>query len=234
MHLVRFLKSTRRRLYGLRALVPGLRRRHRLESMVGPLGYWKELQAYQLAATRAFGLRPSHRLLDLGCGALQGGVKFIAYLDAGRYVGVDCRSSAIEAGWEEIRRHGLDERRPRLLVTESFGDRELGDAQFDFIWASQILYYFDEPKMHELMAMVSRRLDPRGVMAGDVLAPDGDRSFLRPPLPPAHTGASLDVLAREHGLEATECGNLERFGYPRRLGLRGNVMIQIRHGDVRS
>src|SRR5256885_1508932 len=35
------------------------------------------------------GLRPEHRLLDFGCGALRLGVWALAYLDQGNYFGID-------------------------------------------------------------------------------------------------------------------------------------------------
>jgi hypothetical protein len=34
-------------------------------------------------------LRPNDVLLDLGCGSLRGGCKFIPYLEAGHYIGAD-------------------------------------------------------------------------------------------------------------------------------------------------
>jgi SAM-dependent methyltransferase len=223
------LKKLRRRLYGLRSLVPGWRRRHKLESMVGPLGFWDQLQRYQLQAVTQLGLRPDHYLLDIGCGPLQGGLAFIRYLEPGRYVGVDQNHHAIEIGAEEISRHGLTGKNPRLWVSGSFGDDRLGASTFDFIWMSQVLYYFDEPGMHQVFEMVRRRLRQTGVMAGDILGPASDRGFLRPPLPPVHTPESLDALAREHGLQVVAQGTLYAFGYPKRVGLGNNILLRVKH-----
>ena len=61
--LKRLLMHSRRRAYGLRAFVPGLREHHRLEAMVGPLGFWGELQRYHLQFLQTNGLKPSHSLL---------------------------------------------------------------------------------------------------------------------------------------------------------------------------
>jgi len=197
--------------------------------MVGPLGFWNELQAYQLTAVRRLGLLPGHTLLDLGCGPLQGGEMFIRYLDPQCYVGVDHRRAVIEVGHEQIAQHALKAKAPRLLFSESFGDVELGASSFDFIWASQVLYYFDEPTMAQLFEMVSRRLKPDGKMVGDILGLNADRSFLKPPLPPEHTPQSLDKIARAHGLCVAACGTIQDFGYPPRLGLRTNTLLEITH-----
>jgi len=42
------IQGAKRQLLKLRAYVPWLRARHRRESMVGPLGHWDALRAYQL------------------------------------------------------------------------------------------------------------------------------------------------------------------------------------------
>jgi SAM-dependent methyltransferase len=224
---VRKLRHWRRHLYGLRLYVPGWRRRHQLEKMVGPLGFWDQLQQYQLRVVTELGLSPGHALLDIGCGPLQGGIAFIRYLKAGRYVGVDHNRAAIQTGHEEISRLNLWSKDPRLIVSQNFGDEQLGSAEFNFIWLSQVMYYFDEQKMLSLFAMAERRLRPGGVMAADIFGPASDRSFLRAPLPPAHTASSLDLLARSCGLRVVELGPLSQFGYPNRLGLRHNVLLRI-------
>ena len=51
----RLLMNFRRRLYELRSFVPVLRERHRLEALVGPLGFWDELQHYQMHTLRTRG-----------------------------------------------------------------------------------------------------------------------------------------------------------------------------------
>jgi SAM-dependent methyltransferase len=229
MQPVRTLKRLRRRLYSLRVLLPGLRRRHQLEAMVGPLGFWNQLQEYQLNAVKRLGLLPTHTFLDLGCGPLQGGEVFIRYLGIRQYTGIDRRCSVIDVAHEQIGRRHLGNKNPQLFCSETFGDNELESALFDFIWASQVLYYFDEPTMDRLFGMVSRRLKPGGIMAGDILGPAADRSWLRESLPPAHSARTLDAIARRHGLCVTERGTLQDFGYPRRLGLRTNVLLETGH-----
>jgi SAM-dependent methyltransferase len=197
--------------------------------MVGPVGFWDQLQKYQLQVTTHLGLRPQDSLLDIGCGPLQGGIAFIRYLEPGRYVGVDQNPDAIEIGHDEVIRHRLTGKNPRLLVSRSFGDDQLAASNFDFIWMSQVLYYFDERTMHQLFDMVRRRLRHTGIMAGDILGPASDRSFLRQPFPPAHTPESLDVIAQEHGLRVVAQGILADFGYPKRLMLRNNILLKITH-----
>lgn len=76
------------------------------------------------------GLKPEHKLLDISCGSLRGGVKFVRYLNAGNYFGTDLNASLLQAGYDiEIANEGLLEELPRSnLIT---------DEKFDFSWAAQ-------------------------------------------------------------------------------------------------
>src|SRR3989449_5135255 len=63
-------------------------------------GLWDEIGQLQIDFLVSQGLMPHHRLLDIGCGSLRGGVKMIRYLDVGHYAGVDLHESLINAGYE--------------------------------------------------------------------------------------------------------------------------------------
>jgi hypothetical protein len=79
------------------------------------------------------GLRPEHRLLDFGCGALRFGNWVIPYLDAGNYFGVEAHLPSLEAAVTyEIPLHGHEQKRPRLLWNEDFACSHFGTT-FDFI-----------------------------------------------------------------------------------------------------
>jgi SAM-dependent methyltransferase len=198
-----------------------------LESLVGPLGCWDELQRYQFRAVTRLGLKADDSLLDIGCGPLQGGVALIRYLKPRRYVGVDHNPAALEAGGEELSRYQLWRKDPVILFSRTFGDDELGNARFNFIWLSQILCYFDEQTLRCLFEMAARRLLPGGILAGDIHGPSTDRSFLREPKPPLHTAGSLDQLASDFGLQVSSLGTLREFGYPRRLNLSNNLLLKV-------
>jgi SAM-dependent methyltransferase len=90
-------------------------------------GLWElvgELQANFLVSR---GLKPHHRLIDIGCGSLRGGVGLIRYLDAGNYVGTDLNESLLKAGYEiELAQAGLAYKLPRSNLVV--------DAEFDFSW----------------------------------------------------------------------------------------------------
>src|SRR4051794_14007689 len=76
-------------------------------------GRWDELGELQLRFLVEHGLQPGHRLLDMGCGALRGGVRFVEYLDPGHYYGVDVNQSLLDVGFERELDDALRSRLPR-------------------------------------------------------------------------------------------------------------------------
>ena len=92
--------------------------------LIGDL--WEEMGQKQLDFLIGEGLRPEHKLLDVGCGALRGGLHFIRYLDVGNYVGIDINQSLLDAGYEiELAQCGLKARMPRenLICSGDFERR---------------------------------------------------------------------------------------------------------------
>lgn len=84
-------------------------------------GLWEEVGALQFAFLIAEGLRPEHCLLDIGCGALRGGVRFIPYLAPGNYLGLDKEPRLLALGLsEEVGATLAAERRPELIAADDF------------------------------------------------------------------------------------------------------------------
>jgi SAM-dependent methyltransferase len=93
-------------------------------------------------------------LLDLGCGALRGGLHFIRYLDTGNYYGMDVNASLIDAGKRELEEAKLADRKPQLLVTEGF---ELGAFATTFDYAIAVSVFTHLPMNHIIQCLVNVR-----------------------------------------------------------------------------
>jgi SAM-dependent methyltransferase len=107
-------------------------------SVIG--GLWEELGQLQLEYLQSQGLRPTNRLLDIGCGTLRLGVRAVDFLDAGNYFGTDLNLAFLDAGYErEIIPAGLDSKLPRsnLVVDGEFTFAGL-PKQFDFAIAQSV------------------------------------------------------------------------------------------------
>lgn len=127
---------------------------HRI--MVG--GRWDEIGRLQFDFMKSQGLTSASTLLDVGCGALRGGLHFVRYLDDGNYYGIDINQSLLKAGEQELRSAGLD-KQVHLHRTDQF-DAAGFNVQFDFgisvsllthVTANQVIYCFMQMRrvMHE-------------------------------------------------------------------------------------
>lgn len=112
------------------------------------------------------GLLPTHRVLDVGCGAGRLGVWLIRHLEEGRYFGIDPHLRSLVAfSAYELRLHRLEDRRPRLLHDDGFRFDRFG-VPFDVALDVAVSRHLPEERAAEMY----RRL--RGVLAagGRVLA----------------------------------------------------------------
>jgi hypothetical protein len=84
-------------------------------------GLWDEIGGLQFRFLVDQGLAPDHVLLDVGCGALRGGVHFIRYLDRGNYLGIDKEAGLLAAGVrEELGEELFAHKAPELVVSPAF------------------------------------------------------------------------------------------------------------------
>lgn len=76
-------------------------------------GMWDVHGARQLDFLIAQGLKPAHKLLDVGCGSFRAGRHIVNYLEPGNYYGIDANLTLLQAGYDvEL----TDEERSRLPV----------------------------------------------------------------------------------------------------------------------
>jgi Cyclopropane fatty acid synthase and related methyltransferases len=99
---------------------------------------WDEMGLLQFKFLVENGLQPHHRLLDVGCGSLRGGVHFIRYLDDGNYYGVDKQQLLLDAAVEvEMPRYSLEGRIVHLLNQDDF-DFSRFNTTFDYALAQSV------------------------------------------------------------------------------------------------
>ena len=124
-------------------------------------GMWDEIGKLQIEFLKAEGLSPHHRLLDVGCGSLRGGVRFVRYLDRGNYYGLDINASLIEAGKEELAQQGLVGKQPNLLVNDKFEMARFG-VSFDYAIAVSVFTHLYMNHIARCLVETSKVLKPEG------------------------------------------------------------------------
>jgi SAM-dependent methyltransferase len=185
-------------------------------------GMWDQIGQLQFEFLKSNGLLPRHRLADIGCGALRGGIHFVRYLGQSNYYGIDLNSSLIEAGRKELQAAGLADKAANLFVTDKF---ELPwDVQCDFALAVSVFTHLYANHIAICLKRVQQRLAPNGkFFATFFQAPDAvhlDAICHQPGgfithynCDPFHYSfAEMEALAKFAGLSATLIGN---WNHPR-------------------
>jgi SAM-dependent methyltransferase len=206
-----------------------------LERLVGPAGIWQHLQQYQFNALNSLGLRPHHSVVDIGCGPLTVGVPLISYLDRGKYVGVDLLQEPLVEAYRRIAQHDLAHKNPTLVCSTTFGKRELEGRTFDFIWMSQLSYHLDDLQLVLLFEQARSMMHSSSVFVIDIIDPDlvldghqtwrGFTYHFRPV-------ELYEELAQHFSLSARQRGKLVDYGYPDKIDLSRNTLLEMRIDDT--
>jgi SAM-dependent methyltransferase len=125
-------------------------------------GNWDALGQLQFEFMLRMGLKPEHVLLDVGCGALRAGVKFIEYLDPGNYLGLDNQKRLIELGVrKELGRELMRSKSPEFVVSGSF-EFEKFSKRPDFAIAQSLFTHLAEPDIRLCLEKMRRFINPGG------------------------------------------------------------------------
>jgi len=147
------------------------------------------------------GLRPEHRLLDVGCGNLRAGWRLMQYLERGHYYGIDISPDILLAAQNTIVEFGLQDRLPYLTVIRDLRLEFLPAGLFDVVTAHSVFTHAPLDVIDEALAHAGRLLAPGGFFDFTYFDTDGPpRDFLREDF--YYPTARLLDLARSHGLAA--------------------------------
>jgi SAM-dependent methyltransferase len=176
---------------------------HSPEAAVGSKNHerWLALGQMQFDYLVGHGLKPGDRMLEIGCGNLRAGWRFIDYLDAGHYYGIDISPDILLAAERTLVERGLQPKLPHLTV--------VNDLTFDFLPAE----YFTVVHAHSVFSHSPLEVIDQALgHVGRVLTPDGlfDFTFDRTEGAEHHVlwedfyyrTESLLALAEKHGLQA--------------------------------
>jgi SAM-dependent methyltransferase len=124
-------------------------------------GLWEEVGQLQFEFMKEQGLLPGHRFVDVGCGAMRGGVHFVNYLDKGNYYGLDINPSLMNAAKSELDALGLLHKSPHLLVNDKF-ELSLFGTKFDFAIAVSVFTHLFMNHITRCLVEVNKVLSPNG------------------------------------------------------------------------
>jgi len=128
-------------------------------------GMWEQIGALQLAFMKKIGLRPDDLLLDVGCGCLRGGVKFVEYLNRDNYFGIDISQSLLNAGYDQeiSANEGLVAKLPRqnLRCVDTFDAASFG-KEFDYAIAQSVFTHLTLNSIRQCLENLPRVIKLNG------------------------------------------------------------------------
>ena len=173
------------------------------EAAVGSQSHerWLALGEMQFDYLSEHGLKPGHRMLDIGCGNLRAGWRFIAYLDSGNYYGIDISPDILISAKQTLATYELQDKLPHLTITHDLTLDFLPDAHFDVVHAHSVFSHSPIGVIDECLAHVGRILAPGGFFDFTFDRTEGaEHQVLREDF--YYRTETLLKLARTHGLEA--------------------------------
>jgi SAM-dependent methyltransferase len=162
---------------------------------------WLEIGQLQFDYLAGHGLKPAHRMLEIGCGNLRAGRLFIGYLDSGNYYGIDISPDILLAAQQTVTEYRLQAKLPHLSIVSGLRLEFLPDAQFDVVHAHSVFSHSPLPVIDECLAHVGRVMVPGGFFDFTFDRTEGaEHQVLREDF--YYRTQTLTNLAERHGLHA--------------------------------
>lgn len=134
------------------------------ESAVGSRSHqrWLRLGKMQFDYLVRHGLKPGHRVLEIGCGNLRAGWRLIDYLDVDNYYGTDISPDILLAAQDVLVERGLQDKLPHLSLVRDLRLAFLPDDLFDVVHAHSVFSHSPIQVIDECLAHVGRVMRPGG------------------------------------------------------------------------
>ena len=123
---------------------------------------WQAAGRKQFDFLTEHGLNRADNLLDIGCGNLRAGRRFIRYLEPGHYTGVDISPEILLAAQDTITEYELQDRSPRLFLVSGTSLAFLPAESFDVVHAHSVFTHTPLEVVTAYYEAVHRVLRPGG------------------------------------------------------------------------
>ncbi|MHA5047142.1 methyltransferase [Streptomyces sp. SD15] len=185
---------------------------------------WLALGEMQFDYLLRHGLAPEDRMLEIGCGGLRAGWRFIEHLDVGHYHGIDISPEILLAAGDTLAARGLQAKLPHLTLVRDLRLSALPSGYFTVVHAHSVFSHSPIEVIDECLRHIAR-----------VMAPDAffDFTFNRTTGKEHHVlredfyyrVETLTELAASHSLSACLMEDWEQLPHKQ-------SKIRVRRGDA--
>ena len=146
------------------------------------------------------GLRPSSRVLDVGCGALRLGYWLMRFLEPGHYFGIEPQEHLVKIGLEELIEPEIVQRADAHFNNNEEFDFSVFGEQFDFALARSIWTHASKSQISAMLSSFAANSSQSGVFLASYI-PASVVARLGRTLPPLEKiTSSLSLAAHLPGL----------------------------------
>lgn len=188
-------------------------------------GLWESLGSLQFRFMVDNGLEPQHVFLDIACGSLRAGVRFIPYLEPGNYLGIDVKQELIDAGIKnELGQKLYNLKRPEFVVSETFEFSRFS-KQPDFALAHALFIHLSDQQILLCLRNLRAIANAKARFYATFFESDEPRRTVldhHPFIIISHTRGQMIEFGRLSGWDTRYIGN---WGHP-----RGQIMIEYSAG----
>jgi cyclopropane fatty-acyl-phospholipid synthase-like methyltransferase len=159
---------------------------------VGPPKDYDLIGAMVFNLLTCFGLKETHKVLDIGCGSLRNGRLLLPYLDKNNYFGVEPNEWLVkDAIKHEIGQSILEIKKPQFSFTDHIPNNF---NNFDFIFAQSIFSHTGLDLFEKYVESVSSKINHNGIFLFTFVSGEKDDSF-KGWLYPGCTAFRLETIA---------------------------------------
>ncbi|MGW6566817.1 class I SAM-dependent methyltransferase [Streptomyces sp. NPDC054975] len=171
---------------------------------------WLAIGQMQYDYLVGHGLSPKDRMLEIGCGNLRAGWRFINHLDPGHYYGIDISPDILIEAKKTLVRYGLQDRLPYLTAVQDLKLDFLPEARFTVVHAHSVFSHSPLEVIDECLAHVGRVMAPGGFFDFTFDRTEGaEHQVLGEDF--YYRTETLTRLAEKHGLRARFMDDWERL-----------------------
>ncbi|MEV6654542.1 methyltransferase [Streptomyces sp. NPDC051219] len=162
---------------------------------------WLALGQMQFDYLLRNGLAPADRMLEIGCGNLRAGWRFIDYLDTGHYHGIDISPEILLAAGDTVAERGLQDKLPRLGLVRDLRLASLPAGYFTVVHAHSVFSHSPIEVIDECLSHIAHVMAPKGFFDFTFNRTEGrEHHVLREDF--YYRTETLVELANTHGLTA--------------------------------